>query len=65
MKTYTLVKYGRRDGEVTGDLNYLKDYFGIKKTTTITALVNKVQKQYDEREAACYNRTFIKLKKEE
>lgn len=64
MKTYTLVKSGRRNAEIKGTLAELNDYFGFN-CKSVTAIVNKAQRQYSEREAACYDRTFINLKKDE
>lgn len=61
---------GRQPREVTGDLEYLKNYFAnscrnrsgeIPKT--IKSLVKNIQRSYEDREAACYNRTFVELKK--
>ena len=62
-KIYTIQLSGRREREVSGTLEELQTYFGVK-AKAIGSLVNKVQKQYEEREAACYNRTFVTLKKE-
>lgn len=62
-KIYTIVKSGRRSGETSGTLEELCDYFGVK-ASTIKSLVSKVQRSYEQREASCYERTFVDLKKE-
>jgi hypothetical protein len=61
--------------EVTGDLPYLQQYFGYtlecgnswnKKINrypkTIKSFISNLQKSYEEKEAACYNRTHVSLK---
>lgn len=61
--------------EVTGDLAYLLNYFSYtlecgnswnKKINrypkTIKSFIKNLQASYEEKEAACYNRTFVELK---
>ena len=78
-KEYTIVKTRKgKETEVTGTLEYLIDYFrytlevaaswGCKinmKPKTINAFVNNLNKAYDVKEGACYDRTFVELKKKE
>lgn len=59
-KIYKIQYSGRRDKIVEGPLSYLNEYYGIN-CKSIKALINKVQRRYNEREAACYNRTFVTL----
>lgn len=49
--------------EKSGTLDELNSYFS-KKASKIGVLINQVQKSYAEREACCYNRTHISLKKD-
>lgn len=75
-KTYTVIKsYRGKDYEVQGTLEELISYFGytlevghswnskIKRNpTTIKSFILNLQKSYEEKEAACYERTFVRLK---
>ena len=64
--------------EVSGDLPYLLKYFSYtlecgnswnKKINrypkTIKSFVSNLQKSYEEKEASCYNRTYVSLKSKE
>lgn len=62
-KIYTIKLSGRREREVSGTFEELQAYFGVK-AKTIKSLVGKVQQSYEQREATCYNRTFVDLKVE-
>ena len=82
MKEYTIItsKSGRatpepRVNEVTGNLEYLIDYFGYTlevgnswnkkintKPKTIKSFVSNLQKAFEEKEACCYDRTYVSLK---
>lgn len=57
---YEIQYSGRRDKIVKGTLDELNQYFG-ESAKSIKSLVSRVQRKYEEREAACYNRTFISL----
>jgi hypothetical protein len=61
--------------EVTGDLPYLLQYFSYtlecgnsynrkinRYPKTIKSFISNLQKSYEEKEASCYNRTFVSLK---
>lgn len=75
-KTYTVIKtYRGKDSEVQGTLEELISYFGytlevghswnskIKtKPTTIKSFISNLQKSYEEKEASCFERTFVRLK---
>ncbi len=63
MKVYELEITGRHNRTVKGTLTELNAYFGVD-CKSVKTLINKVQRKYEEREAACYNRTFIDLKTE-
>lgn len=76
-KTYTIKKeYKGRESLIEGTLDYLKGYFGYtleigrsrnKKIKhpddikTINSFLSNLEKSYDEKEAACYERTSIEL----
>lgn len=75
-KTYTVIKtYRGRTDEVQGTLEELISYFGytlevghswnskIKRNpTTIKSFISNLQKSYEEKEASCFERTFVRLK---
>ena len=75
-KTHTVIKtYRGRTDEVQGTLEELISYFGytlevghswnskIKtKPTTIKSFISNLQKSYEEKEASCFERTFVRLK---
>lgn len=75
-KTYTVIKtYRGRTDEVQGTLEELISYFGytlevghswnskIKRNpTTIKSFISNLQKSYEEKEASCFNRTYVSLK---
>ena len=63
-KVYVLLKQ-RGDNqpyEIKGTLEELCEYF-TTHAKSITTLISRVKKKYSEREACCYNRTSIELKK--
>jgi hypothetical protein len=73
--TIEITRSGKDSVRTTsGTVSELREYFGytlecghswnnkIKENpTTIKSLVTNVQKSYEEKEASCYTRTFIKL----
>jgi hypothetical protein len=80
-KEYTIIisNSGRAgdkpDREVTGTLDYLKQYFSYtieigcswnskinRYPKTIKSLMKTLEMSYDEKEGACYNRTSLELK---
>ena len=62
-KKYTIeVSHTRKPTrEVVGTLDELNEYFGLSAKTA-RSLVSQVQKMYEKREAACFERTFVELK---
>ena len=75
-KTYKVQISGKKDKEVEGTLEYLKEYFSYtlllghqenKKIKTefknIREFMTALQKSYTEIERASYNRTFVDLVK--
>ncbi len=64
MKTYTVeITHTKRPArQVVGTLVKLNEHFGLS-AKTITSLISQVQKYYEKREAACYERTFVELVK--
>lgn len=76
-KTYTIRKeYKGRVSEIEGTLEYLKDYFSYtleigrswnkkiphpSKIKTIKSFISALERSYDEKEGACYQRTSIEL----
>lgn len=75
-KTYKIQISGRRESVVEGTLDYLNEYFGytleighswnpkiVLRPKTITSFVSNLQRAYGEKEACCYNRTFVHLVK--
>lgn len=75
-KEFTIIQTRKgRDTEITGTLEYLIKYFSYtfeigyswnKKINTqpktIKSFISNLEKSLDEKEGACYERTFIKLK---
>ena len=75
MKTYQIKKIKKeRETIVEGTLAYLIDYFGYileignswnrkinRNPKTIKSFVSNLEKSYDEKEGACYERTYIEL----
>jgi hypothetical protein len=63
MKTYTITrKRTNRDNSTstTGTLEFLNMRYG-KNAKSIKTLVNLIQTDYADREAACYERTIISV----
>lgn len=77
VKTYKIEKtYKDRTSVIEGDLEYLKNYFSyifeigrswnrkikpISEIKTIKSFISNLEKSYDEKEGACYERTSINL----
>ena len=75
-KTFTVIKrYKGRDSEISGTLEELQEYFDytfevgcswnskiIRKPKTIKSFISNLQKSYEEKEGACFERTFVGLK---
>ena len=74
-KEYTIKKIRNgRETLVTGDLDYLKQYYGYtlecgaswnskinRYPKTIKSFISNLDKSYDETEGSCFNRTSIEL----
>ena len=78
MKTYTVIKSHTRRGdkEVSGTLEELISYFSYtleighsykrsinRNPKTIKSFISNLNKAFDIKEGACYERTYIDLKK--
>ena len=75
-KTYTIIKTRKgRESKISGTLEELQEYFDytfddgcswnskiIRKPKTIKSFISNLQKSYEEKEGACYERTFVELK---
>lgn len=75
MKTYKVkVDYKNREKIVEGTLDYLIDYFSYtleignswnkrisRNPKTIKSFITNLQNSYSEKEACCYERTFVNL----
>tara|TARA_R110000751_G_C13525950_1_gene453305 strand:+ start:298 stop:552 length:255 start_codon:yes stop_codon:yes gene_type:complete len=73
-KIYTVRKTKNgRDTIVSGDLQYIKEYFSYtlecgaswnrkinRYPKTIKSFISNLQKSYEEVEASCYERTYVK-----
>ena len=78
-KTYTIIKTRKgRESEISGTLEELQEYFDytfevghswnskiIRKPKTIKSFISNLQKSYEEKEGACFERTFVELKEGE
>jgi len=74
-KEYTIIKTRNdRETEITGTLDYLKEYFGYtlevghswnhkinKNPKTIKSFIKNLELSLEEQEGGCFNRTYIEL----